>query len=108
MYSARLLGNYIYKLFQELNISKKELAKILNCKEYEVEQIFKGRKYLSYLQIEKLSKIFNKTVQELILGDPSYYNLTIVHYVNNFSNFKNREFILDIIDDYVDIKDSLK
>jgi serine/threonine protein kinase len=58
-------------------------------------------------QIELLAKRFNVTTENLLSGDEVHYNKTVVHCMNEFQNPKNREEVLDFIDDYMDIFDAI-
>lgn len=89
----RLIGNHIQHLALENNISISELSDILQCEEKQIKLFFKGRAIVSYQQLQKLSEFFSVSIQELLQDS------------GNID--KDKEFILDIIDDYMDIKDSL-
>ena len=46
-------------LMEENDISKKELAKMLNVTGSFITQVFKGKKFLNFLTLSKLQKIFD-------------------------------------------------
>ncbi len=108
MKNARVIGNYVQHLAKKNDISVSELSKNLNCEENQIKLFFKGRAIASYQQLQKLSELFNVPIKNLMQGDEQIYNQSVVHCMNEFSDNENREFILDIIDDYMDIKDSLQ
>ena len=107
MKRARMLGNYVQHLMTQKNLSNSDLMQPLNCStEYEVQAFLKGQILASYQQISELSKILSVSIQELLAGDSSVYNKTVVHCMHEFKEPEKREEILDIIDDYVDIVDA--
>jgi len=108
MRNARRLGSYLKELTLNNDISDQELAEVLHCDRIKVQQIFKGRVLLSYPQLESLSAALKVSMDDLLKGDPQYYERTVVHCMNPFSDGENREKILDYIDDYLDIKNALQ
>lgn len=107
MQKARMLGNYIEQLADEKNLSLSDLSATLNCQENQVKSLLKGRSFATFDQISLLSKQLGVTVSELLHGNEEHYNATVVHCMNQFQNVENRELILDIIDDYMDIYDAV-
>ena len=103
MKKARMLGNYVEHLAKEKQLSVSDLGGILNCEEKYVELFLKGRMYFSFNQVSNLSKALDVSVGDLLAGDEKIYNDTVVHCLHKFSDSDNREMILDLIDDYVDI-----
>jgi transcriptional regulator with XRE-family HTH domain len=107
MKSARILGNYVQKLAAEQNVTIPELSALMNCSEQQVKSFFKGRFFASFRQLQILAHKFGIKVSELIQGDESYYNKTVVDCMEDFQNPEARESILDIIDDFMDIQNAL-
>lgn len=107
MKGARVLGNYVQKLAKEQKVTILELSALMGCSEQQVNSFFKGRFFASFRQLEALARQFGVGVQDIIKGDETYYNKTVVHCMEDFENTQNREFILDIIDDYMDIQNAL-
>lgn len=108
MQSARMLGNYVHQLAESKNINTEQMCKILGFTEQQLFAFFKGRTFVSFPQLTKLANEFNVSVDSLLSGDEKTYNATVVRCMNDFSDPKNREFILDIIDDYIDVKDAVE
>ena len=104
MQSARMMGNYVENLAKRQNISTLHLGQILECTEEQVSSFFKGRFFPAFSQIEALASELKISVEELFNGDEETYNASVVHCMKNFSNTDNRERILDLIDDYLDVK----
>ena len=107
MKSARKIGNYAEKRFHELGLSVDEINRALDFSDRETYAFFKGRLMLTIDQLSKLADKLGTTVQAMIDGDEKEYSASVVHCMNDFDNEDNREVILDIIDDYMDIRDSL-
>lgn len=107
MQEARMLGNYVEHLAQRKGLSISDLSRILDCTENQVYSFIKGRAYVSFAQISTLATELGATIEELLHGDEKTYNATVVHCMNDFQDNKNRETILDLIDDYVDVVDAV-
>lgn len=107
MRNARVMGNYIQYLAENQSISKKAMAEILECSEDNVLELYKGFVYPSFTQITKLADVLSVSVESIVNGDDSVYKNTVVHCMNDFSNEENREKILDIIENYFDIRKSV-
>ncbi len=102
-----MLGNYVELLAQRKGLSISDLSRILDCTENQVYSFLKGRAFASFAQISALATEFGASIEELLSGDIMNYNATVVHCMNEFEDPKNRETILDLIDDYVDIVDAV-
>ncbi len=107
MQKARIIGNYIEQLATEQGISNAELSEILGCKERQVKALMKGRMLASFEQLSVLAQKFGVSVSDLMRGDIEQYNQSVVHCVNQFSDINNREIILDLIDEYLDVLDAV-
>ena len=107
MYEARMLGNYVMHLSESKGLSVSDLCRILDCDEHKVKALFKGRAFASFAQLSSLADALDASVECLLHGDDSVYNKTVVHCMNELQDKANRESILDLIDDYVDIVDLL-
>ena len=103
MQKARMVGNYIQHLAEEQNVSLKELSDLMGCTELQTKLIFKGRALVSFEQLQRLSIRFSVPVQTILNGDVRVYSKTVVHCMNDFENPANREIILDLIDEYMDL-----
>lgn len=107
MKNARMLGNYAEYLARQRGISVSHLSKLLSCSETQVQAFFKGRAFPSYNQLSILAKALGTMPKRLMAGDEQVYSETVVHCHGAFSNPNNREKILEIIDDYMDINDAV-
>ena len=107
MKTARMIGNYAQNRAQEIGISIDEMSRVLEFSKHETEAFLKGRILLTYKQLTTLADRLGVSAKELIEGNDAKYSSTVVHCMNGFNDEKNREKILDIIDDYMDIVDAM-
>ena len=107
MQAARMLGNYIDHIAKSNGLSISELSKVLNCTETQVYSLIKGRAYASFDQLSKLAEALGISFDQMLSGDLQSYNASVVHCMNDFQDTSNREKILDLIDDYIDIIDAV-
>ena len=107
MQNARMLGNYVAHLAEKKGLSFSDLGEVLGCDEASVGLFVKGRSYASFSQISALAKLLGAPVQDLLRGDAEQYNKTVVDCMNDFQDPANREKILDLIDDYIDVVDAV-
>lgn len=108
MKQTRMVGNYIEKLAKEKDVSVNDLSLFLGCDEHDILSLFKGRKLLTFNQFKDLSRLFGVSEEEILNGDVEHYNKTFVNCVNEFDDMNNREKILDILYDYIDLVDSVE
>ena len=107
MYAMRRFGNMVQKLMEERSYSNDQLAQTLQLDESEIRMLYKGRLYLSLVQLDVLAEFLNADIDVLMAGDNSYYEQNIVHCMTPFTNEDNREKILDFIDTYLDIYEAV-
>lgn len=96
MKEMRQLGNMIQKLIQEKNIKSKEITNLLNCNLEQLENIYKGRIFLSFNQLDMLANFLNVSIDTLLNGNIEY------------DETKGVEKVLDIIDDYLRLKNAVE
>lgn len=107
MKGTRMLGNYVEHLMLDQGMTFNDLSKILGCSASQAYAFAKGRAFASFDQLSALAKAFNTSVSALLSGDADIYNSSVVHCMNDFQDTDNREVILDLIDDYVDVLDAV-
>lgn len=108
MQKARMLGNCVEYLAKEKGIPNEVLCEVLQCNQTILLSFLKGRRIASFVQLSALAKTLGVSVAQLLKGDEKHYEESVVHCMNQFSDFKNREEILDLIDDYMDILDAVE
>lgn len=108
MLQARMLGNYAQHLATINNISEDSICTVMDCTKFELYSFYKGRSFLTFEQITNLAELLETTVDDLLIGDEQQYNASVVQCMNPFKDTQNREMILDLIDNYLDIKEMLE
>ena len=108
MQKARMVGNYIQHLAEERHISTNELSELLGCTESQTKSFLKGRALASFEQLQRLAAQCGISAQDILNGDSQAYNKTVVHCMNEFEDNANRELILDLIDEYMDLVDAVR
>lgn len=107
MRELRFLGNKIRELAEKRNISAENIAKLLDRPVTQIRMGLSGRAMFSYSQLEMIADYLQVSISVLLSKDQIDYSLNSVDCMNNFTNDKNREDILDLIYDYLDIRDSV-
>lgn len=107
MQRARMLGNKIEHLATSKNLSITDLSEVLGCTETQMHLLLKGRVVASFTQISRIAEKLETSVQDLLASNKAEYNSTVIHCMNEFADDNNREFILDLMYDYMDIVDAV-
>ncbi len=108
MQDFRQIGYRIKKYAKEKNVSDSTLSSIIGCSESKMESIYSGRFYLAFPQLEEIAKKLKVDTMSLLSGNEEEYSKTVVHCMNDFSDPNNRERVLDIIDEYLDVVDAIE
>lgn len=101
MGTNRKIGYNISLLLDGNPIS--DLANGLNLTEYDVRRILDGRVFVNPDLISKIANFFNVEPSEVyrVRSNDEYKGM--IHCMSEFSDTKNQEFILDMMDSYVDL-----
>ncbi len=108
MQKARMLGNFVQEAAKSKGISPADVGRRIGCTEHQILTFYKGRSFLSFPQMSSLADMLGVSVGDMLRGDEAQYNATVVDCMGDFDDVSNREKILDIIDNYVDLLDSVK
>ena len=101
---GRKLGVNIFTLMQDSVISREDLAEKLNYTYRDMCRILEGKLMLPPVEIGKIAGFFGKTKKEL-LGYEADKIVPELQYMKEFSNTDNLDKILDLLDDYVELKE---
>lgn len=101
---GRKLGVNIFTLMRNSGISREDLAKKLNYTYRDVCRILEGKLMLPPVEIEKIAELFGKSKKEILLYDADRL-VPELQYMKEFSNTDNLDKILDLLDDYVELKE---
>lgn len=108
MKQCRMIGSYAEELAKRNNITAAYLGEVLNCSELFIKRFFKGRTFFTFSKLTDLANILNVSVSDLLEGDEESYKANIVDCNQEFDNDDNKEMILDIIDDYMDLYEAVE
>lgn len=101
---GRKLGVNIFMLMQNSGISREELAEKLNYTYRDMCRILEGKLILPPVEIGKIAELFGKTRKELLSYETDRF-IPELQYLKQFSNTDNLDKILDLFDDYVELKE---
>ena len=101
---GRKLGVNIFTLMQNSGISREELAEKLNYTYRDMCRILEGKLMLTPVEIGKIAELFGKTKKELLSYEADKF-FPELQYMKQFSNTDNLDKILDLLDDYVELKE---
>ena len=87
----------------------KKMAEVLDCTTIGIQRVFCGRCFLTFKQLETVANTLETPVIDLLDKDFGAYNERYFGYHEHrpFSNPDNREMILNIIDDFLDVKEAV-
>ena len=104
--TGRRLGANIAILMREACISYEELATRLNFTLRDVYRLVEGRLLLPPKVLEKVAEALGRTKEDLM-----YYEakdvLPELQYMKEFKNPENLNLVLDLLDEYIELKESL-
>ena len=101
---GRKLGVNIFTLMQNSGMSREDLAVKLNYTYRDMCRILEGRVMLSPVEIEKIAGALGKTKKELLDFEADKL-VPELQYMKEFNNTGNLDKILDLLDDYVELKE---
>lgn len=101
---GRKLGVNIYTLMRNSGISREDLAEKLNYTYRDMCRILEGKLMLSPIELEKVAKLFGKTKKELLNFEADRF-VPELQYMKEFSKTENLDKILDLLDDYVELRE---
>ena len=101
---GRKLGVNIFTLMQNSGISREDLAEKLNYTYRDMCRILEGKLMLPPVEFGKIGELFGKTKKELLSYEADKF-VPELQYMKEFSNTDNLDKILDLLDDYVELKE---
>ena len=106
MKKMRVLGKTIEKYAKEQQVSLEVLGNAIGGDINQVRLMMAGRLMVPYSVIERIASVLRVDVLDLVHGDEVYYKDTVVSCMEDFSKDDNREMILDIVYDCLDVIDA--
>ena len=107
MQEARMLGYRVAKYAKSKNVSHAELSLIIGCTEARFAAFASGRAFLSFVQLSLIAERLEVDVGTLLSGEEEDYHQFMESCTGKFTDNQNREMILDIIDEYIDLLDAI-
>lgn len=104
--TARKIGVSILTLMQNAGMSREDLAEKLNYSYRDMCRILEGKLMLPPVEVRKIAEFFGITKQELLHYEADRF-VPELQYVREFSNINNLYKILDLLDEYVNLKESM-
>lgn len=103
---GRKLGANIYTLMQNSGISREDFAKKLDYTYRDVCRIIEGKLMLPPMEISKIAEVLGTTKQELLHYEAEGF-VPELQYMKEFNNTENLDLILDLLDEYVELKEAM-
>lgn len=103
---GRKLGVNIFTLMLNSGISREDLAKKLDYSYRDMCRILEGKLMLPPVEIGKIAEFFGKTKKELLHYEADKI-VPELQYMKEFSNTDHLDMILDLLDDYVELKEAM-
>lgn len=104
--TGRKIGVNIFTLMQNAGISRDDLAEKLNYSYRDMCRILEGKLMLPPAEVRKIAEFFGKTKQELLRYEADKF-VPELQYMKEFSDTNNLDKILDLLDEYVDLKEAM-
>ena len=107
MNKFRSIGYYIDTMLNDDVNKRNEFCRTLNFSKTDLNKLCEGRLGLTPVQLGKTSLFFGKPVSDILNYNNTDLYAKRVHCRTDFSKQENCEKILDIIDSYIDVKESV-
>ncbi len=104
--TGRKLGANIAILMREAGISYEELATRLNFTLRDVSRLIEGRLLLPPRVLQEVADALGRTKEELLHCETKNV-LPELQYMKEFENPDNLDKILDLLDEYIELRESL-
>lgn len=96
----RRIGQNIEQFANNVYHSIEEFANAINLSVNDTHRLFEGRLVLTPLKLKEISRVLSVSLSELLNTEGEY---SFVDCMGSFSNKANEDFIINIIDDYIDL-----
>lgn len=101
---GRKLGVNIRTCMLEANISLDSFAKHLGYSNKDVWNVIEGKVIISPIELEKIADVLKTTKRDLLNREASSL-VPDLQYIKEFSNSDNLDRILDLMDEYVELRE---
>ena len=103
--NLRLLGYNIETMAKNNDVDTCAIANACNLSTNDVQRVFEGRLVLTPTQVNAIANIFSCSIDQLLVKPSNFESYG--ECMGEFKNPKNEDKILNIIDDYIDLKESI-
>lgn len=104
--TGRKIGVNIFTLMHNTGINREELAEKLNYSYRDMCRILEGKLMLSPVEAKRIAEVFGITKKELLHYESDKF-VPELQYIKGFSDTNNLDKILDLLDEYVDLKEAM-
>ncbi|MBE5940684.1 MAG: helix-turn-helix transcriptional regulator [Lachnospiraceae bacterium] len=103
---GRRLGANIFTLMQNSGISREDFARQMNYTYRDVCRVIEGKLMLTPHELVKVAEVLGTTKKELLSCEVSDF-VPELQYMKGFSNAENLDLLLDLLDEYVELKEAM-
>lgn len=103
---GRKLGANIFTFMQNSGISREDFAKLLDYTYRDVCRVIEGKLVLPPVELARVASVLGITKKEL-MSDEAYGVVPELQYMKQFDNAENLDRILDLLDEYVELKETM-
>ena len=103
---GRKLGANIFTLMQNSGISREDFARKMDYTYRDVCRIIEGKLMLSPIEITRVAEVLGTTKKDLLHYEADGF-IPELQYMKEFSNTENLDLILDLLDEYVELKETM-
>jgi len=105
---SQRIGTAFYSVLYRNRISIDDAAERIGYSIRDINRLIEGKLYLSPKELERITGLFNTTPQELIMFKPdSSCPIPRLEYNKEFSSEDHLYQIVDLIDEYIELKEQL-
>ena len=103
---GRKLGANIFTLMQNSGISREDFAQKINYTYRDLCRVIEGKLMLPPVEITRIAEALGTTKKELLQYEADGF-VPELQYMKEFSNAENLDLILDLMDEYVELKEAM-
>lgn len=104
----RALGDNVKRLMDQQKVSPRILAENVGLSESDVLRFLESRKAITTEALMKIAKYLRMDPEALFVEDTDAKHYAMVDCMNEFDHRENEDKILDILDAYCNLQDSLE
>lgn len=103
---GRMLGVNIAALMDKADIKREDLAERLGYSYRDISRLLEGKLLLPPIELERVATQLNTTKDALIHCE-TLNSMPELQYMKEFDNSENLDKVLDLLDEYIELKESL-